>query len=113
MRKDTGNSKTSVSEKKSRDKNLSNTSTKYYWKLELIMATGSQKVIYAALAGNALISITKFIAAFITGSSAMMSEGIHSLIDTANQILLLYGLKQAAKPADENFPFEHDKEIYF
>lgn len=77
------------------------------------MSTGSKKVIFAALIGNALISVTKFIAAAITGSSAMMSEGIHSLVDTGNQILLLYGLKRAAKPADENFPFGHGKEIYF
>ena len=77
------------------------------------MATGSKKVIYAALVGNALISVTKFMAAFFTGSSAMMSEGIHSLVDTGNQVLLLYGLKQAAKPADEDFPFGHGKEIYF
>ena len=77
------------------------------------MATGSKKVIYAALIGNALISITKFSAAVITGSSAMMSEGIHSLVDTGNQILLLHGLKQAKKPADEHFPFGHGKEVYF
>ena len=77
------------------------------------MSTGSKKVIFAALIGNALISVTKFIAAAITGSSAMLSEGIHSLVDTGNQILLLYGLKRAAKPADENFPFGHGKEIYF
>ncbi len=77
------------------------------------MASGSKKVIYAALAGNTLIAITKFIAGGITGSSAMISEGIHSLVDTGNQGLLLYGLRQAKKPADEKFPFGHGKEIYF
>ena len=77
------------------------------------MASGSKKVIIAALIGNSLISVTKFIAASITGSAAMMSEGIHSLVDTGNQILLLYGLKRAAKPPDADFPFGHGKEIYF
>ncbi len=76
-------------------------------------ASASKKVIYAALAGNMLIAITKFIASGITGSSAMLSEGIHSLVDTGNQGLLLYGLKQAKKPASEEFPFGHGKEIYF
>jgi cation diffusion facilitator family transporter len=77
------------------------------------MASGSKLVIIAALIGNALISVTKFVAASITGSSAMMSEGIHSLVDTGNQVLLLYGLKRAAKPADADFPFGYGKEIYF
>ena len=77
------------------------------------MASGSKKVIFAALVGNSLIAITKFIAASITGSSAMLSEAIHSLVDTGNQGLLLYGMKRAKKPADENFPFGHGKEIYF
>ncbi|MES0327766.1 MAG: cation diffusion facilitator family transporter, partial [Gammaproteobacteria bacterium] len=77
------------------------------------MASGSKKVIYAALVGNTLISITKFAAAAMTGSSAMLSEGIHSLVDTGNQVLLLHGLRQAKKPADENFPFGHGKEVYF
>lgn len=77
------------------------------------MASSRKIVIYAALAGNALIAIMKFIAGSITGSSAMFSEGIHSVVDTGNQILLLYGLKQAKKPADDRFPFGHGKEIYF
>lgn len=77
------------------------------------MASGSKKVIYAALAGNTLIALTKFTAAAVTGSSAMLSEGIHSLVDTGNQILLLYGLKRAKLPASEAFPFGHGKEIYF
>lgn len=77
------------------------------------MASGSKKVIIAALIGNSLISVTKFIASAMTGSSAMMSEGVHSLVDTGNQILLLYGLKKAKQPADERYPFGHGKEIYF
>jgi len=77
------------------------------------MASSSKKVIIAALVGNTLIAVTKFIAAAITGSSAMLSEGIHSVVDTGNQILLLYGLARSRKPADENFPFGHGKELYF
>ncbi|MCB1840179.1 MAG: cation transporter [Rhodospirillales bacterium] len=77
------------------------------------MASGSKKVIIAALIGNVMIAVTKFIAALITGSSAMISEGIHSLVDTGNQVLLLLGLKKAQKPPDERFPFGHGKEVYF
>lgn len=77
------------------------------------MAASSKKVIYAALIGNALVAITKFIAASLTGSSAMLSEGIHSVVDTGNQLLLLLGLHRAKKPADERFPFGHGKEVYF
>jgi len=77
------------------------------------LAGSSKKVIYAALIGNALIAVTKFTAAIITHSSAMLSEAIHSLVDTGNQLLLLYGLKQAQKPADARYPFGHGKEVYF
>jgi cation diffusion facilitator family transporter len=77
------------------------------------MASGSKKVIYAALVGNALIAVTKFIAASITGSSAMLSEGIHSVVDTGNQVLLLHGMRRAQLPADRRFPFGHGKEVYF
>ena len=77
------------------------------------MVTSSQKVIYAALAGNCLIAVTKVVAAFMTGSSAMLSEAVHSGADTGNEILLLYGLRRAKIPADNEFPFGHGKEIYF
>jgi cation diffusion facilitator family transporter len=69
--------------------------------------------VYAALVGNLLIAVTKFIAASITGSSAMLSEGVHSLVDTSNEVLLLYGLRRSVMPADAEHPLGHGRELYF
>lgn len=77
------------------------------------MASGSRKVVIAALIGNSLIAITKFIAAAVTRSSAMFSEGIHSVVDTGNQVLLLFGLHRANRPPDVAHPFGYGKEVYF
>ena len=76
-------------------------------------SASSKKVIFAALVGNFLIALTKFIAFFVTKSAAMLSEGVHSVVDTSNQVLLLYGLHRAKKPADGQFPFGYGKEVYF
>lgn len=76
-------------------------------------ASDNKRVIYAALAGNALIAVSKAAGAAYTGSSAMLSEAIHSLVDTGNQGLLLYGLARAKQPADARHPFGYGREIYF
>lgn len=76
-------------------------------------ADGSRKVVLAALSGNLAIAVTKFAAFVFTGSTALLTEGVHSLVDTADQGLLLLGQARAARPADETHPFGYGMETYF
>ena len=77
------------------------------------MATESPIAIYGAIAANVAIAVTKFIVAGVTNSSAMLSEGIHSAVDTGNGLLLLVGSRLSERPATQEHPFGHGKELYF
>ena len=73
----------------------------------------SKRVIYASIAGDFLIGATKFAAAYVTGSSAMLSEGMHSIVDTGNGFLVLYGLHRGSRRPDREHPLGYGREIYF
>ncbi|HEY9131943.1 MAG TPA: cation diffusion facilitator family transporter [Dyella sp.] len=73
----------------------------------------SRKVVWAALAGNLAIALSKMAAAWLTGSSAMWSEAIHSMVDMGNQCLMLLGMHRAARPPSQKHPFGHGMELYF
>ena len=75
--------------------------------------SSSTKVVYAALLGNLLIASIKFAAAVWTSSSAMLSEAVHSLVDTINELLLLYGMHRSRRPPDSAHPLGHGRELYF
>jgi len=77
------------------------------------MAAGSTRAVVAAMIANAIIAVAKFVASAITGSSAMLSEGIHSVADTGNQALLLFGNRRSHRPPDRQHPFGYGPELYF
>ncbi|WP_303309895.1 cation diffusion facilitator family transporter [Hymenobacter sp. BT730] len=75
--------------------------------------SSSKLALYGGIAANIAIAVSKFVASYITGSSAMLSEGIHSLVDSGNGLLLMHGIRQSQKPADARHPFGRSQELYF
>jgi cation diffusion facilitator family transporter len=77
------------------------------------LVRSAKKVVYAATAVNLAITVCKYVAAIVTGSSAMLAEAIHSTVDTGNELLLLLGMKRSLRPPDALHPFGHGKTVYF
>jgi cation diffusion facilitator family transporter len=77
------------------------------------MADGSRRAVLAALAGNVAVALAKFVAAFLSGSTAMLTEAIHSLVDSVDEVLLLIGQARGAKPGDATHPLGYGMETYF
>jgi len=78
-----------------------------------VSSSSSKRVVYVAIAANVAIAASKYIAALLTGSSAMMAEAFHTTVDAGNELLLVIGIKRSERPPDELHPFGHGKALYF
>src|SRR4051795_2921834 len=77
------------------------------------MGASTKTTVWAAVIGNLLVAVTKVAAALFSGSSAMLSEAFHSIVDTGNEALLLYGIRRSRCPPDAEHPFGYGRELYF